>query len=207
MMKQRGAICVLLLAMAWLPVRADLIQQLRERYAAGATLTTEFDLTILWKVREKQESSSGRLFLAPGDKFRVELGPTTWVCDGQTVWQYSSRTKQVLIKRLLDIDLAAHPSQILSRYVSDYEYRVLEDTDKRAILQWEADTGSPPPLYTSITIHYDKAEDAISSLVVIDRHGNESTYLFKKTTFGSEIPRKVFEFEVPKGVEVLDERK
>jgi len=198
---------MLLLVIGWCAAEAGIVEELRKRYGTERTLVTEFDLTILWKVREKQESSSGKLYLAPGDKFRVELGPTTWVCNGQTVWQYSSRTDQVLIKRLLDIDLAAHPSQILSRYVNDYAYDVLENTQKRAVLQWEADTGSPPPLYTSITIHYDKAKDAISSLVVIDRHGNESTYLFKKTEFGVDIPRTVFEFEIPKGVDVLDERK
>jgi outer membrane lipoprotein-sorting protein len=198
------AICVVAATAA--TTSAGIVEDLRSKYAGKGTIVVEFDLTILWKVREKQESRSGRMQLAPGDKFRVELGATTWACNGQTVWQYSTKTKQVVIKRLLDFDLSSHPSQILATYVNDYDYGVLEENDRQAVLQWESLEGDAKSFYRSITIYYDKHKGAMSSLILVDRHGNESTYLFKRTVFGEKIARETFQFAIPKGVDVLDER-
>lgn len=185
---------------------AGIVETLKKKYSGDQTIVADFDLTILWKVREKQETKSGRLQLAPGDKFRVELGPTTWVCNGQTVWQYSEKANQVVIKRLLDYDLSQQPSQILSQFVNGYEYTVLEQNDRQAILQWEADSSGSRQFYRTVTIYYDMRKQSLSSLILVDRHGNESTYLFKRTAFGKDIPKETFEFEIPKGVHVLDDR-
>jgi outer membrane lipoprotein-sorting protein len=188
------------------PGWAGVVETIRATYGAQTTLTTDFDLTIFWKVREKQESNSGGMQLAPGDRFRVELGPTTWVCDGQTVWQYSTKTNQVVIKRLLDFDISTHPSQMLATYVLGYDYRVLEENERQATLQWEADSAEASAFYQQITLTFDKRKNVVVSLVVIDRHGNQSTYQFKRTVFGEQMPRSTFELAIPKGADVLDER-
>jgi outer membrane lipoprotein-sorting protein len=184
---------------------ATIVDTLRTRYGSAQTISTDLDLTILWKVREKQESKSGSMQLAAGDRFRVVLGPTTWVCNGQTVWQYSSATNQVVVKRLLDFDLSSHPSQMLSTFVNGYAYRVQENTEKQAVLLWEADSTQSASFYRSISVFYDKRKGAISSFAMTDRHGNQSTYQFSKTVLSAPIPRETFEFAIPKGAHVLDE--
>ncbi len=201
-----GTLCIALLLLPRASAAATIIDTLRTRYGSAATISTDLGLTILWKVREKQESKTGSMKLATGDRFRVELGPTTWVCDGQTVWQYSSASNQVVIKRLLDFDLSSHPSQMLATFVNGYEYRVLENTARQAVLSWEADSSEAASFYRSITVFYDKHKGTISSFALIDRHGNESTYQFTKTVLGGPIPRETFEFAIPKGAHVLDER-
>jgi outer membrane lipoprotein-sorting protein len=197
---------VLGLLLCAVSLHAGIVETVRERYGSATAITTDIDLTILWKVREKQESRSGTMQLAKGDKFRVELGPTVWVCNGQTVWQYSSASNQVVVKRLLDFDLSSQPSQMLQTFVHDYDYRVLEETDKQAVLFWEADSSHASSFYRTVTAFYDKRKNVISSFVLIDRHGNESTYRFSKTILGASIPRETFEFAIPKGAHVLDER-
>jgi len=198
-----AAWCAIALAgTAW----SGVLETIRAAYGSERTLSTDFDLTILWKVREKQESKSGRMQLAPGDRFRVEMGSATWACDGQTVWQYSSQTNQVVVKRLLDFDISSHPSQMLATYVRGYDYRVLEEDERQATLQWEADSAQASASYRLITLTFDKRKGVVSSLVVIDRHGNQSTYTFKRTAFGESMPRSTFEFAIPKGADVLDER-
>jgi len=39
-------------------------------------------------VREKTDNMHGSVVLAPGDRFRADLGTTLWVSDGTTLWQY-----------------------------------------------------------------------------------------------------------------------
>jgi outer membrane lipoprotein-sorting protein len=185
---------------------ATIVDTLRTRYGSAQTISTDLNLTILWKVREKQETKSGSMQLAAGDRFRVVLGPTTWVCNGQTVWQYSSATNQVVVKRLLDFDLSSHPSQMLSTFVNGYAYRVLENTEKQAVLFWEADSTQTASFYRSISLFYDKRKSTITSFAMTDRHGNQSTYQFTKTVLSASMPRETFEFAIPKGAHVLDER-
>jgi outer membrane lipoprotein-sorting protein len=189
------------------PAAAGIVETIRQRYNGATSFSADVDLSIRWAVREKTESHAGKLWLAPGDKFRVELGPTTWVSDGTAVWQYDSKTGQVIIRRLKDIDLADHPSQLLSTYLNGYTYQVTQDTERQAVLQWQADSAARvSSLYQSITIYYDKLKSAVTSLLVVDRQQNESTYLFKRTVFGAAPPPEVFTFVVPKGARVLDER-
>ena len=52
----------------------------------------------------------------------------------------------------------------------------------------------------------DKKKNVIKKILVVDKSGNESTYTFKKTRTGIEIPIETFTFEVPQGVEALDTR-
>jgi outer membrane lipoprotein-sorting protein len=186
--------------------QTPLLDQVRQKYHAKASVEAEFGLTINWNVREKIENRNGRLLFAAGDKFRVELDNTVWVCDGQTFWQYSAATNQVIIKRLLDVDLSTHPSQILSTYLNKYQYALKEENDKQAVLAWKADSAGVKNPYQSITLVVDKKEVLVNKLVVVDRSGNESTYTFKKTKFGITPPPGSFEFEVPAGARILDTR-
>jgi outer membrane lipoprotein-sorting protein len=189
------------------PAAAGIVETIRQRYSGAASFSADVDLSVRWLVREKTESHSGKLWLAPGDRFRVELGPTTWVSDGKALWQYNSQMGQVIIRRLKDIDLADYPSQLLSTYLNGYTYQVLEDTERQAVLRWQADSAArASSLYQAITIHYDKKKCAVTSLLVVDRQQNESTYLFKRSTFGAAPGPAVFTFDVPKGARVLDER-
>lgn len=187
-------------------LHADIIETIRNKYNANAPISSELTLNIYWSVREKEETRTGELFLAPGDKFRVELDRSTWVCDGQTVWQYNRNTNQVIIKRLLDIDLSSHPSQILKRYLSDYEYQIREKTDRRAVAVWQADSSDAGAEYRAITVEIDAKRALIERLVTVDSRGNRAAYVFSDTEIGAEIPAETFTFTIPRGVDVLDTR-
>jgi chaperone LolA len=185
---------------------SGILETVRQKYDKATSLSSDMSLTIRWKVREKEESRSGRIYLTKGDKFRVELGETIWVSNGQTMWQYSKQTNQVIVKRILDVDLSSHPSQILSTFLNDYDYAVLEDNGRQVVLQWVADSTDKTSFYRQVTAYYDTKKGYVSSFLLVDKHANESVYLFKRTEFSEQIPRELFEFEPPKGAHVLDER-
>jgi len=179
---------------------------LREKYAAGLTLRAEFDLEIFWKAREKTERKSGVLYAAPDDRFRLELGKNVWVSDGRTYWQYSAATSQVVIKKLLDVDLSMHPSQIIETYLFKYSYSVSEQNEKQAVLSWRASAADAGTDARAVTIWVDVKKMTLKKLLIVDRSGNESTYTFKKMITGEQPPASAFTFDVPQGVSVLDTR-
>jgi len=184
----------------------DIIEQVRRNYNPQTVIEADIVLTIDWKVREKQEQKQGHITLAPGDRFRVELDNTIWVCNGQTFWQYNSATGQVIIKRLLDVDLSSHPSQLFETYLRTYRYEVAQQDADRAVLAWKADSSSAGSFYTSITLSVDRKKTILQSIAVVDRNGNASTYEFRKTRLGGDVQKSRFEFETPKGAHVLDTR-
>jgi len=182
-----------------------LVSTLKKKYSDKTTLEVSFDLKIFWKVREKNEKKSGVLRIMPGDKFRLKLGSWIWVCDGHTYWQYNVKTKQVIIKNLLDIDLSMHPTQMMKTYLS-YDFTVTSSDAKEAVLTWKAAEEEKKKGYSAITIWVDKKKSTIKKLLAVDSKGNESTYTFVKTKTGVQFPEETFAFTVPKGVEVVDTR-
>lgn len=182
------------------------ITALKKKYNEKTSLELTFDLDIFWKVREKHEKKSGSLRLMPGDKFRLAIGSTELISDGHTYWQYNEKTSQVIIKSLLDVDLSMHPSQVIKTYLG-YSYKVKSDDAKQTVLTWSTTGPDQKKTYKAITLWVNKKKNTIEKVRAVDKNGNESTYTFKKTKTGAQFPSTLFDFEVPKGVDILDTRK
>ncbi len=184
---------------------SEIISSLKKKYDVKSTIELSFDMDIFWSVREKHEKKAGHLQLAPDDKFRLKLGSTEWISNGHTYWQFNTKTKQVIIKDLLDVDLSMHPSQMIKAYLSR-SYTVTSQSEKEATLVCAIDEDKKRKSFKSITLIVDLKKLVIKEMVVVDTDDNKSTYTFKKTKFNQTVPNELFTFKTPKGVEVLDTR-
>jgi outer membrane lipoprotein-sorting protein len=188
--------------------QGTLLDRIKANYSGQTPLSASFDVHILWKVREKEETRHGSIVLAPGDRFRIQLGSGLWVSNGKTLWQYDQTLGQVVIKQLTSADNALLPSQAVSRYCSSYPLAAKAAQGTNAVFEWKADTASAGQNAEVLLVRIvaDQKTGAIVRLFVIDKTGNESTYSFAKTALGKAAPAKTFEFDVPKGARVLDQR-
>lgn len=184
----------------------EVLALIKKRYNPQATIEAQIDMTLYWSVREREEKKSGKIALAPEEKFRVDLGSETLVSDGKTYWQYSKKNSQVIIKNLSDIDLSWHPSGLLSSFLTGYPYEIKEKSGSETVLFWSAGTENTTSDYTDITVTAETKSGIVKKLRLTDRNGNIHTYTFKKTVFGAKIPAEVFRFEIPKEVQVHDDR-
>lgn len=185
-----------------------IMNTVRRLYDGHAPLKARFDLHILWKVREKEESKTGQLVLAPGDKFRVELGASTWVCNGRTYWE-ASRDKnavQVVIKEASQIDRSMLPSQVVETYLKNHGHTLKETKGPLIVVACTADSMSKTPDAERVELSVDSKTGIIKTLLVVDKNGNESAYRFKKTEFPANIPASAFDYAIPKGASILDMR-
>lgn len=179
---------------------------MRSKYTTDSFIEAQFQMHIWWGVREREETKNGHLYIAPQNRFRVELGGETMVSDGKIYWQYSKKGAQVVIDNLSKLDLSYHPSQLLSTFLSKYSYRQEKVKDNQTVLNWTADDSSKGSLYADIVIDVITKTGEVTKLKVTDRNGNIQTFTFKKTVFGAKIPKEVFTFEVPDNIQVLDNR-
>ena len=184
-----------------------LIDRIKQNYSGATTLSAAVDIRIVWKVREKTDNMRGSIVLAPGDKFRVDLGTTLWVSDGTTLWQYDKALSQVIIAALSNSS-AMIPSRMVADYCTKYPLTAPKTKQGYDVLEWKTDSTSGPASggvsYVRITAFGRRA--VVRELFIIDSHGNETTYAFKSTTWNGKIPKNTFAFEVPKGARVIDKR-
>ncbi len=176
-----------------------------KKYNAGSFIEAQFQQHTWWSVREKEETKNGRLFIAPQNKFRIELGNDVLASDGNTYWQYNKAANQVVIDNLCNLELSYHPSQLLSTFLTGYSYKEVEKSGNQTVLKWVADDSSKSQ-YKEIEIRVVTKSGEVQKLKMTDRNDNVQTYSFKKTVFGAKIPKEVFTFEVPDDVQVLDNR-
>lgn len=188
--------------------QTTLLDRIKLNYSGKATISTSFDVHIAWKVRETEETRHGSIALAPGDRFRVELGTGEWVSNGKTLWQFDKAISQVVIKQLSETDPAMLPSSAVTRYCSDYPLAELRQSGPDAVFEWKADASiaTHSGQVSFVRLVADKKSAVIKNLVVVDKMGNESSYTFFRTVLGRNMPQSAFEFEPPKGARVLDQR-
>lgn len=183
----------------------NLIETVKKRYNNNKKLYAQFDLKVYWGIREKTENKEGILYLGDEDRFNLTLGSTQWVCDGATFWQYNTKTSQVIIKDLLDVNLSMHPSSVITRFLS-YNFKYEGTKKKEAHFVCTNIAEKSKGTYTSLEIWINKKDNTVSVIKFVDRSENESTYTFKKTDFDTDIKEEQFTFTVPEGADVVDTR-
>jgi outer membrane lipoprotein-sorting protein len=203
-----GAIVLLFSALSCICQQNTLLDRIKLNYSGKTEISTSFDVHIAWKVRETEETRHGSIALAPGDRFRVELGTGVWVSNGNILWQFDRVISQVVIKQLSAADPAMLPSSAVTRYCSDYPLAALQQSGPDAVFEWKADTSAAarPGQVSFVRLIADKKSAVIKKLIVVDKIGNESSYIFSRTVLGKKMPSSTFEFEPPKGARVLDQR-
>lgn len=160
-----------------------------------------FDLEIFWAIREKTEKKSGDLLLSGEDYFDLSLGTSRWVSDGVSVWQYSEKNNQLVIKSFLDMDMSLHPSSMFERFgKKQFEEVSLE---KKHIYRW---SDAEDLEYSRIDVMLSKDKKTFEWILFVDPEGNETRYTFSKMEFLSSVEDDRFTFVAPEGVEVFDER-
>lgn len=182
------------------------IDAVRAKYAPGCTIAADVAVSTSSPMRQSQERRTGRIRLAPGDRFRVEIDNTVWVCDGTVLWQYGKGANQVIIKNLADADLAMHPSRIFQTFLAGRTYAATQETARETLLRWDGDTLAAASQYRSIAIRVRTADTVVSTITVTDRQRNQSVYSFTNVRFGAAAPEKTFTFTAPAGARVLDSR-
>jgi outer membrane lipoprotein-sorting protein len=113
----------------------------------------------------------------------------------------------VIIKRLADADINVVPSHIFAAYLEKYTYTLKEKKGAITVVQWKPDSSAKSSELQGIQLSIDTKNSAITGLELIDKSGNESTYLFRKTKFSTKFSKETFDYAAPKEASVLDMRK
>lgn len=130
-----------------------------------------------------------------------------FVSNGQQIYSYIPRDKQVIVSPMPSGDQTTPALFLTGRghLVRDFTVSFSEPTGapQRAIgLKLVPKKGDPE--FEWLTIAVDPANLQIQQLVALDRQGGRSTFTFTNLKENRNISDKIFDFQIPRGVDVIN---
>jgi outer membrane lipoprotein carrier protein len=193
---------LLLATNSWSGGAADDIQQLRDLLQPITSLSAHFEQQISDGDGYELQASQGLFQVSQPNRLRwvVETPmPQQIIADGVTLWIYDADLEQVVIQPF-NKDFAATPAILFSGDLDqlDDAYFVTQLSEGRFELKPEQG-GS---LFDSMTIVFDNNKPA--SLALTDSLGQATTIRFTQLELNPELSGDLFVFQVPDGVDVIN---
>lgn len=170
------------------------------------TVEAEFDQRLLDSNEEPPKISHGQFSAARPGLFRWDYTAPYQqliVSDGQTVWFFEPELQQVTKSSAAKLDKS--PAGFLTsgkRLEETFRWQVVPgpDKDQPTVMLHPLQEGSLN--WIAIVLHPQR--DEITDFLVEDSLHHRSRIRFTKWRANGEIPKERFHFEVPKGVDVIE---
>jgi outer membrane lipoprotein carrier protein len=193
---------------------ASAIAGLQRRYAAVNTMRADFRQT--YRAPGVDQTESGTMTMKKPGLMRWEYREPEiklFVADGRDTYLYTPADRQVLVQRFTAADLRSTPLQFLlgqgdieGSYLVSWELDLKPLAVGTLLLRLSPRSGEPG--YTHVTIECDGASFDMRRIVIHERSGNTSEFIFSSLRTNVKVDDRQFQFKIPKGVEVvrLDEK-
>lgn len=181
-----------------LPSADDVFTTVQKKYADGASMRVKFLI--------KSEDLRGSLALKRGNKYILELGGRTIICNGKTVWNYDRAQKKVVISDFRDTPDNISPERIFMNFPRTHKPSLSTEKTSTDLL---------------LTLTPAKARDQMSDMQRVGLRLTQDIRLKGIAIFdGSTLHEwditdikpdagltdSVFEWKPPQGVQVIDLR-
>ncbi len=170
------------------------------------TYTAEFEQVVLDETLKVIETSSGKMWLERPGKFRWDYAAPLAqeiVSDGTKIWIYDVDLENVQVRALSDA-LGDTPAMVLAGkgdIRSNYE---LAEIGPQGDTTWVAlIPKSKESAFEYVRLGFSDSE--LSILELVDGLGQTTRITMSDVKINSSVKSSVFEFEVPEGVDVIDE--
>lgn len=188
---------------------ASVISGFQRRYASIDSIKGTFEQT--FRAPGIEQVESGEFWLKrPGLMRWAYRRPEEklFVADGRESFLYVPEDRQVTIQPLSAADLRNTPFDfLLGRADIGKSFRLSKETDFRPAFERTALVRLTPLRpggeYASLTLEIDSRTFELKRLVVREAGGNSSEFVFRHTSTDGQLDRKLFQFKVPKGVEII----
>jgi len=157
-----------------------------------------------------EEGIQGHLIAKKGNKYKITIGDREIICNGKTVWNYSKSDKKVFINDFEENEDQVSIDKIFFSFLNSFEPIKLTEINKSDgtnayVLTLKTNETFRTTLHINsvkITVHketFDILEFQISE-------PQKMTWEIKKMQLRKKADDKIFEFQIPEGIEVIDLR-
>jgi outer membrane lipoprotein carrier protein len=213
-----GAVAALLLAASITsqtaePTAADLAASLQRKYDGIHDFSADFTHRYRGGVLKKELSEKGRVLVKKPGKMRWEYTAPeakTFVSDGTRIYSYIPQDKQVLVSKVPADNVATTPSLFLAgkgNLTRDFTPSLVDapENSPAGVRALKLVPRKPQPDYDWLILLVDPTTLALKGLVTSDSQGGTSSLAFQNLKENVGLADKEFVFNVPRGVEIIND--
>lgn len=189
---------------------APLLRSVEQKYQQITTLRSSFTQESLFVGLDKRESSRGQvLFQKPGKMHWIYGAPEEqrFIADGKTVWFYQPTLNQVTVDHFqasFTTDLPVTFLLGLGKLSDAFDVSKVCRSAAHVIL--ELTPRAPDSSLQQFTLSVRSNDYAPVGARVLDLAGNETTIILSELVLNGPVAADQFTFQIPKGVDVIDQR-
>ena len=152
-------------------------------------------------------NQQGKLMVAEGDKFKLELAGIKFYSDGESMWQHNVEQKQVLIKAVEDLSSSLHPSELLFKYLNCKALSVGEGAfGGQKLWVLKLDPSKYKGQFTQMEVWLSQKDFSPVRLFTVDPSGNSSWYNIVNLKVMKNVSVEDFRYKALPGVDEIDMR-
>ncbi|MEJ5350670.1 MAG: outer membrane lipoprotein chaperone LolA [Melioribacteraceae bacterium] len=181
---------------------SEALKKIQNKFNTVTDFTANFIQSDCNSSGKNSSALSGKIYYKKKNKFIVELKNQLIVSNGETIWNYNQKQKQVIISYFSDDPTVYSIERIIYNYPSLCSIKLLKK-DNEEIIQLIPREGLLD--LKDIKIWKDN-NNMISKLEVTDI--GDMCYLiqFENITINQNLPDNKFTFNPPKGIRIVDLR-
>lgn len=203
-----SAIVLVVLLLPLNAVASNALERMEKFFSNQGTYFAEFSQVILDEGLHLIEESTGLMWLSRPSRFRWEYFDPfeqTIVSDGRQIWVYDAELEQASVRYVSDVIDQSAAEILVGSGKIDESYSV-EDLGIQGMLAWisirplDLETSQ----FESMRLGFD--DETLRTMEILDTLGDTTRIEMHEVVLGDEFNEKVFDFEIPDGVDLIDSR-
>jgi len=185
-----------------------IVKNVRKKYDKIKSLAVDFVQTIYWSLADEEQHVTGKLYLAEGNRYRVETETQTIVTDGKTVWTFSKDRNQVIISDLEHSKENPLPRDLLLRYTKESKSKLMGESKVDGVDCYELEfiPKQEDAYVLSTRVWIEKGKWLARKILQEDINENTTRYELKNFKINQPLPASLFRFPIPASADVVDMR-
>lgn len=176
-------------------------------FKSGKAWSLDFRVQVYYADSPDINSSSGKLLVADGDRFMLDMMGIRFYSDGKSLWQWNIEQKQVLIKDVDDLSSTLHPSELLFKYLNCKAIKLSEgEFNKQKLWVLKLDPSKYKGQFTEMEVWLSKKDFSPVRLQTVDPEKNTSWYNIINLKVMQKVSPDDFRYKSQKDVDEIDMR-
>ena len=176
-------------------------------FKSGKAWNLDFRVQVFYADSPDIASQNGKLLVAEGDRFVLDMAGIKFYSDGESLWQHNVEQKQVLIKSVEDLSSSLHPSELLFKYLNCKAKEISEgEFNNQKLWVLKLDPSKYKGQFTQMEVWLSKKDFSPVRLFTVDPSGNSSWYNIVNLKVMKNVSVEDFRYKALPGVDEIDMR-
>ena len=186
---------------------SEAMEKSKAWFKSGKAWSLDFRVQVFYADSPDIASQNGKLLVADGDRFVLDMAGIKFYSDGESLWQHNIEQKQVLIKAVEDLSSSLHPSELLFKYLNCEANEIAEgEFGGQKLWVLKLDPSKYAGQFTQMEVWLSKKDFSPVRLFTVDPSGNGSWYNIVNLKVMKKVSAEDFKYKPVKGVDEIDMR-